>query len=87
MYNGVPAHGSVVRVEWSHTIALSGSLGIPGVWAAPIIRALWISALPCRELGVGVLQKLRMKTEEENRVHTEIEMFLKKQQQVSRPGV
>ncbi|NP_848465.1 dynein regulatory complex protein 9 isoform X1 [Mus musculus] len=33
------------------------------------------------ELLLEEIEKLRMKTEEENRVHTEIEMFLKKQQQ------
>ncbi|XP_051047328.1 dynein regulatory complex protein 9 isoform X1 [Phodopus roborovskii] len=33
------------------------------------------------ELLLEEIEKLRMKTEEENRVHTEIEMFLKKEQQ------
>ncbi|GAB1300215.1 Dynein regulatory complex protein 9 [Apodemus speciosus] len=33
------------------------------------------------ELLLEEIEKLRMKTEEENRVHTEIELFLKKQQQ------
>ncbi|XP_021040911.1 dynein regulatory complex protein 9 isoform X2 [Mus caroli] len=33
------------------------------------------------ELLLEEIEKLRMKTEEENRIHTEIEMFLKKQQQ------
>lgn len=41
------------------------------------------SALLRRKPVLGALQKLRMKTEEENRVHMEIKMFLKKEQQVS----
>ena len=56
------------------------SVGKP--WHSGSLRMV-TSALLRREPVLGALQKLRMKTEEENRVHMEIEMFLKKEQQVS----
>ncbi|EGV96395.1 IQ domain-containing protein G [Cricetulus griseus] len=77
-----PACDSAWFVEYKWLDSSLGSPGIPGVLAACVAWELLTSALLRREPVFDALQKLRMKTEEENRVHTEIELFLKKEQQI-----